>query len=131
MLQGSKSIPHHCTLFLADAEPMVSDLTGLEIALKGECEPLQVVLQPLALHIPGQILVETGVKSQFRVGIRRSDFVVIDLWIILCKSHGIALVSFTLVTDAESQHDKHCIPVGKPLHFEACHPSGATYWRTW
>ena len=49
------------------SEPMVTDLTGLEIAVKGECEPLQVLLQPYAVHIPGQILVETGVKHQFRV----------------------------------------------------------------
>jgi hypothetical protein len=65
--------PIECAFFTRDyvmpssVEPRVSDLTCLEIALKGECEPLQVVLQPFAIHIPGQILVETVVKQQFRV----------------------------------------------------------------
>ncbi|ELU16950.1 hypothetical protein CAPTEDRAFT_224255 [Capitella teleta] len=43
------------------------DLTGLEISLKGECIPLQVLLQPCIVHIPGQILVETAVKQQFKL----------------------------------------------------------------
>ena len=48
-------------------EPFVEDVTALEIETKGECEPLCVLLQPYAIHIPGQVLVETCVKRQFRV----------------------------------------------------------------
>ena len=42
-------------------------MTALEIEVKGECEPISVILQPYAIHVPGSILVETSVKKPFRV----------------------------------------------------------------
>ena len=45
----------------------MEDVTALEIEVKGECEPLSVILQPYAIHAPGSILVETSMKKPFRV----------------------------------------------------------------
>ena len=42
-------------------------MTALQIELKGECEEYKVMLQPYAVYVPGQILVETPVKKMFRV----------------------------------------------------------------
>ena len=42
-------------------------MTALEIEVKGECEPISVILQPYTIHVPGSILVETSVKKPFRV----------------------------------------------------------------
>ena len=45
----------------------MEDVTALEMEVKGECEPLSVMLRPYALHIPGQLMVQTAVKRQFMV----------------------------------------------------------------
>ena len=43
-------------------------MTALQIEVKGQCEEFKVMLQPYAVYIPGQILVETPIKRMFRVG---------------------------------------------------------------
>ncbi|KAK7508441.1 hypothetical protein BaRGS_00000007 [Batillaria attramentaria] len=47
------------------AVPPFRDLTGLEIELKGNSIPLNVVLHPYALYLPGSHLVATTVKKLF------------------------------------------------------------------
>ena len=49
------------------SEPMLEDITALEFEAKGVCEALSVVLQPYAITLPGQTMVETLVKTPFRV----------------------------------------------------------------
>ena len=49
------------------AGDVVQDLTALECGVKATCVPFSVLLQPYAIYIPGQVLVETSVKRQFRV----------------------------------------------------------------
>ena len=48
-------------------EPDEEDVTALELEVKGVCEPLSVMLQPYAIHIPGQLMMQTATKRQFRV----------------------------------------------------------------
>ena len=47
----------------------IQDLTALQMEVKGQCEDFKVILQPYAIYIPGQILVETPVKKIFRVSL--------------------------------------------------------------
>ena len=51
------------------SEPKVNDMTALEVEVKGECVPLEVIVQPYAVYIPGQVMVETSVKRPLRVRI--------------------------------------------------------------
>jgi len=46
---------------------MLEDITALEFEAKGVCETLSVVLQPYAITLPGLMMVETLVKTQFKV----------------------------------------------------------------
>ncbi|KAK2147788.1 hypothetical protein LSH36_535g01010 [Paralvinella palmiformis] len=48
-------------------EPMLEDITALEFEAKGVCETLSVVLQPYAITLPGLMMVETLVKTQFKM----------------------------------------------------------------
>ncbi|XP_070564757.1 deleted in lung and esophageal cancer protein 1-like [Ptychodera flava] len=43
----------------------VRDVTGLEIEMKGACDPLNVEVRPYAILIPGQLLVATTIRRQF------------------------------------------------------------------
>ncbi|XP_077978029.1 deleted in lung and esophageal cancer protein 1-like [Glandiceps talaboti] len=43
----------------------VKDVTGLEIELKGACDPLNVEVKPYAIFVPGQLLVTTTIRRQF------------------------------------------------------------------
>lgn len=45
------------------------DYTALEIEVKGSSIPLNVVLHPYAIYIPGQNLVGTTVKKLFAVSL--------------------------------------------------------------
>ena len=48
-------------------EPDEEDVTALELEVKGVCEPRSGMLQPYAIHIPGQLMMQTATKRQFRV----------------------------------------------------------------
>ena len=43
------------------------DVTALEIEVKGESTPLNVVLHPYATHVPGKNLVGTTLKKMITV----------------------------------------------------------------
>ena len=43
------------------------DVTALEIEVKGESTPLNVVLHPYATHVPGKNLVGTTLKKMIKV----------------------------------------------------------------
>jgi len=47
--------------------PPFSDVTALEIEVKGESTPLSVVLHPYSMHIPGKNLVGTSLKKMVTV----------------------------------------------------------------
>jgi hypothetical protein len=48
--------------FLVDL--LLKDVTALEVELKGECEALNVTVQPYGIYIPGKTLVGTTVRKQ-------------------------------------------------------------------
>ena len=48
-------------------EPEEEDVTALELEVKGVCDPLSVMLQPYAVHVPGDLMLSTSTKRQFRV----------------------------------------------------------------
>lgn len=52
------------------------DLTALEIEVKGESVPLNVVLHPYAVFVPGQYLVGTTLKNLVTVG----DIILVNYW---------------------------------------------------
>lgn len=47
--------------------PPFRDVTALEIEVKGESEPLSVVLHPYSMHVPGKNLVGTTLKKMITV----------------------------------------------------------------
>ena len=55
----------------------IQDMTTLQIEVKGQCEEFKVMLQPYAMYIPGQILIETPMKRMFRVSKRMENVIVI------------------------------------------------------
>nr|XP_006817129.1 PREDICTED: LOW QUALITY PROTEIN: deleted in lung and esophageal cancer protein 1-like [Saccoglossus kowalevskii] len=46
-------------------EIAVQDMTGLEIEIKGACDPLDVQVKPYAIVVPGKLLVTTTIRRQF------------------------------------------------------------------
>ena len=42
----------------------MKDVTALEVEVKGECEPLNVTVQPYGVYIPGKTLVGTTIRKQ-------------------------------------------------------------------
>ena len=52
---------------VSDLEPKLTELTAVEIEVKGVCEPYRVSLEPCVISIPGQILLETTLKKSFKV----------------------------------------------------------------
>jgi len=51
----------------AVCEPEVKEDTVLEIDVKGSCIPYDLVIEPNAFIIPGQILQDTVIKKKFKV----------------------------------------------------------------
>ena len=47
--------------------PPFTDVTALEIEVKGESVPLSVVLHPYSMHVPGKNLVGTTLKKMVTV----------------------------------------------------------------
>lgn len=45
----------------------VSDVIGMEIEVKGSTEPYQVLLEPYAIVIPGDLLICTTIRKQFKM----------------------------------------------------------------
>ncbi|XP_071803084.1 deleted in lung and esophageal cancer protein 1-like [Asterias amurensis] len=45
----------------------VSDVVGLEVELKGECEEYKVLVHPYAIFVPGQLLVSTTIRKPFQM----------------------------------------------------------------
>ena len=43
------------------------DVTALEVEVKGESTPLNVVLHPYAIHVPGKNLIGTTLKKMVTV----------------------------------------------------------------
>lgn len=51
-------------IFVFALVPTFEDKTALEVEVKGSCVPLNVVLHPYAMVIPGTFLVGVTVKKQ-------------------------------------------------------------------
>lgn len=47
--------------------PVVKDVTAMEIEVKGSTEPYQVLLEPYAIVIPGEVFIFTTIRRQFKV----------------------------------------------------------------
>lgn len=45
----------------------VNDVIVIDIEVKGSTEPYQVVLEPYAVIIPGELLIGTTTRRQFKV----------------------------------------------------------------
>uniref|UniRef100_A0A3Q3W7F0 Deleted in lung and esophageal cancer protein 1 Ig-like domain-containing protein n=1 Tax=Mola mola TaxID=94237 RepID=A0A3Q3W7F0_MOLML len=52
-----------CNLVLSD----VKDVTAMEIEVKGSTEPYQVLLEPYAIVIPGEVFIFTTIHRQFKM----------------------------------------------------------------
>lgn len=59
----------------------VSDVIGMEIEVKGSTEPYQVLLEPYAIVIPGDLLICTTIRKQFKV-IWNSEYLTQNLLIL-------------------------------------------------
>ena len=46
---------------------IIVEVLALSVETKGTCQAFSVLLQPYAIHLPGQQRVETAIKKQFRV----------------------------------------------------------------
>nr|XP_014342849.1 PREDICTED: deleted in lung and esophageal cancer protein 1 isoform X1 [Latimeria chalumnae]XP_014342850.1 PREDICTED: deleted in lung and esophageal cancer protein 1 isoform X1 [Latimeria chalumnae] len=51
----------------AEIDPVVNDIIAMEIEVKGSTEPFQVLLEPYAILIHGEILIGTTIKRYFKM----------------------------------------------------------------
>ncbi|KAK6165505.1 hypothetical protein SNE40_022422 [Patella caerulea] len=72
---------------------LFKDVTALEVEVKGKCVPLNIVLHPYAIYIPGKLLVGTSIKKIFSMA-----------------NHSYSTITFQF----EPHTDKHIIEVEPP-----------------
>ncbi|XP_022081791.1 deleted in lung and esophageal cancer protein 1-like [Acanthaster planci] len=57
----------------------VSDIVGLEVELKGDCEEFRVTIEPYAIFVPGKLLMSTTIRKPFKM-INHSKFPAYFTW---------------------------------------------------
>lgn len=88
----------------------VSDVIAMEIEVKGLTESYQVLLEPYAVVIPGEIFICTTTRKHFKVlKVILFDFYIYSLFTLVIT--GIVFVLF--LSDVEPQQDLHLLSVGE------------------
>uniref|UniRef100_H3B754 DLEC1 cilia and flagella associated protein n=1 Tax=Latimeria chalumnae TaxID=7897 RepID=H3B754_LATCH len=67
VLQDIPEPPNAKVASNAEIDPVVNDIIAMEIEVKGSTEPFQVLLEPYAILIHGEILIGTTIKRYFKM----------------------------------------------------------------
>lgn len=64
----------YSVLQLTQTNYEVRDVVSMEIEVKGSTEPYQILLEPYAVVVPGDVLMCTPIHRQFKVVLDASSF---------------------------------------------------------
>lgn len=102
----------------------VSDVIAMEIEVKGSTEPYQVLLEPYAIIIPGELYVFTTTRKRFTVFMWLKP-VISNPYVNCTFNNNIRHLLW--VSDVELQQNPHLFPLGE-AHRLPHHRSSALYW---
>ena len=115
--------------------PVMKDFTALEIEVKGSTEPYQVLLEPYAIVIPGEIFISTTICRQFKV--IYASFVICwpsstDIYRNHCATRLQLFIGFRMFlwfSDVEPQQNLHLFSMGANMQQQPHNRSNPPYWQ--